>query len=295
MTFPTNFGRAVDLSGLGKKVAAKVAISNGIEVTAANLSSEILPLSRTKLIILLCWSSRNPESMTVLETLARLQAADNERWSFGTVNVDVEVQVAQALQVRTLPYALALIAEQVIPLFEQSYPEAQISAVIEKVLSIAAEQGIGTAREAGKELEELEEPEEPEEREALAALESGDFQAAEVAYKKWLGRKPHETFAKLGLAQTQLLIRTAGLDFAVVSAAADASPGDIDLQIQCADFEVVNGDIDSALRRLLICVRGLTGGDKDRAKDHLLELFSLIDPTDPRLLKARADLASALF
>jgi putative thioredoxin len=31
------------------------------------------------------------------------------------------------------------------------------------------------------------------------------------------------------------------------------------------------------------------------AKDHLLALFALVDPTDPRLIKARSDLANALF
>ena len=30
-------------------------------------------------------------------------------------------------------------------------------------------------------------------------------------------------------------------------------------------------------------------------KDRLLELFSLVDPVDPRVIKARADLANALF
>ena len=286
MTFPANFGRAVDLSGLGKPAVTPPAISAGIEVTAANLSSEILPLSRTKLVILLCWSSRSPESISVLDSLARLQNADGERWSLGTVNVDVEVQVAQALQVRSVPYAVALVAEQVIPLFEQSYPEPQIRAVIDKVLAIAAEQGIGSPPE---------EVVEPEEEEALAALEVGDFPAAEAAYKKWLARKPQETYAKLGLAQTQLLMRTAGHDFAKISAAAEASPDDIELQIQCADCEIINGDVVSAFTRLLRSVRSLSGDEKDLAKNHLLELFSLVDPSDPRLLKARADLASALF
>jgi len=31
------------------------------------------------------------------------------------------------------------------------------------------------------------------------------------------------------------------------------------------------------------------------AKDHLLALFALVDPADPRLIKARSDLANALF
>ncbi|MBC7463590.1 MAG: tetratricopeptide repeat protein [Actinobacteria bacterium] len=286
MTLPANFGRAVDLSGLGKPAPAKSTVSVGIEVTAANLTSEILPLSRTKLVVLFCWSNRSPESIAILDILAKLQSGESDRWSLGTVNVDVETQVAQALQVRTVPYALALIAEQVVPLFEQSYPEAQIRQVIDKVLSIAAEQGIGSVPE---------EIVEPEEEEALAALEVGDFLAAEVAYKKWLARKPQEIFAKLGLAQTQLLIRTTALDAEQIFVAAEVSPNDVALQIQCADCEIISGKVESAFSRLLRCVGALSGDDQNLAKNHLLELFTLVDPGDPRLIKARGALANALF
>jgi putative thioredoxin len=286
VTLPANFGRAVDLSGLGKPAPAKAAVNAGLVVTATNLTAEILPLSRTKLVVLLCWSNRSPESIKVLEILAKLQSDDGDLWSLGTVDIDSQPQVAQALQVRTVPYALALIAEQVVPLFEQIYPEAQIRQVIDKVLSIAAEQGIGSAP-----VEVIE----PEEEEAMAALEAGDFLAAEVAYKKWLARKPQEVFAKLGLAQTQLLIRTSGLDATAIHVAAEAAPNDVSIQIQCADCEIIAGKVESAFNRLLTCIKLNSGEDQNRAKNHLLDLFTLVDPGDPRLIKARSALANALF
>lgn len=284
MTLPSNFGRAIDLSALGKpKVPAVVA---GKEVTAATLTTEFLAFSRTKPVILICWSVRSPESVKVVEILSTLQMSEADRWVLGTVNVDQEVQVAQALQARTVPYAVALVAEQLVPLFEQNYPEAQIRMVVEKVLAIAAEQGIGSS---------VAERIEPEEEAALAALETGDFLGAEAAYKKLLLRKPEDSFAKLGLAQTQLLIRTNLLDAAAVSAVAAAEPNNLELQIQCADIEIASGDVESAFNRLLRCVRTFDGSDQGRAKAHLLALFALVDPADLRLVKARSALASALF
>ncbi len=283
---PPNFGRAVDLSSLGKPPVAKTKISFGKEVTATNLATEFVALSRNQVVILLCWSARSPESILVLETMAKLQSASDGQWTLGSVDVDTQPQVAQALQVRTLPYAVALVAEQVLPLFEQSYPEAQLRAVIEKVLGIAAEQGIGTIAE---------EKMEPEEEEALAALDAQDLNRAELAYQALLARKPQDPFAKLGLAHTQLLIRTTALDAKAILAAALTSPENIELQIQCADCEVISGDIESAFNRLLNCVRTLDGAEKTRAKDHLLELFALVDPSDPRLIKARGALANALY
>jgi putative thioredoxin len=286
VTLPPNFGRAIDLSALGKSPVAQSVAVAGKEVTAANLASEFLPLSREKVVVLLCWSSRSPESIAMLEILAKLQNQDADKWILGTVNIDVETQVAQALQVRTVPYALALVVEQVIPLFEQNYPEAQIRSVIDKVLAIGAEQGVGGV---------IKEVIEPEEEEAVAALESGDYVKAEESYKKLLTRKPADPYAKIGLAQTQLLIRTSNLDPVLVTKAAETQPEDLDVQIQCADCEMVAGEVDAAFTRLLKSVRNSTGGEKNRAKNHLLELFSLVDPSDPRLVKARNALASALF
>lgn len=286
VTLPSNFGRAIDLSGLGKAPAAKVSTPVGRQVTAANLASEFVALSKTKVVIVLCWSSRSPESLAVLETLGKLQANDGDKWVLGSVNVDAEAQVATALQVRTVPYAVALVAEQIIPLFEQSYPEAQIRAVVDKVLSIAAEQGVGAP---------VEEVMEPEEEEAFAALDAGDYATAETAYKKLLDRKPSDNFTKLALAQTQLLIRTKDLDLAVVARQASEEPNNLSLQIQCADCEMIAGNVEAAFNRLLQCVRTFTDDEQGRAKAHLLDLFLLVDPADARLVKARSALASALF
>lgn len=286
MTLPSNFGRAIDLSGLGKKAPVTSVADVGKQVSATNLASEFVSMSKTKVVILLCWSARSPESMGVLDVLAKLQVADGDKWVLGSVNVDAEPQVATALQVRTVPYAIALVAEQMIPLFEQSYPEAQIRAVVDKVLSIAAEQGVGSP---------VEEKMEPEEEEAFAALDRGDYMSAEAAYKKLLNRKPNDSFAKLGLAQTQLLIRTKDLDLAAVAKQAAEDPNNLDAQIQAADCEMMAGKVEEAFDRLLQCVRTTGAENQARAKAHLLDLFLLVDPADARLVKARSALASALF
>ena len=275
----------MDLSALGKPAVAQTALP-GQEVNSTNFASEFLSMSSQRPVILACWSTRSPESIKVVEILATLHANDADRWTLGRVNVDVETQLAQALQVRAVPYAVALVAEQLVPLFEQNYPEAQIRLVIDKVLSLAAEQGIGTA---------IDEQMEPEEEEAHAALESRDYHGAEAAFKKLLIRKPEDSYAKLGLAQTQLLLRTSVLDAKTVSINADAEPNNLELQIQCADIEIARGDAESAFNRLLRSIRINTGDDQTRAKAHLLVLFALVDPADPRLVKARTALANALF
>jgi putative thioredoxin len=286
MSLPPNFGQAFDLSSLNKpKVDTSVPMP-GIEVSVENLSNEILPLSLVRPVIVLMWTSRSPESVDMVKTLGKLEVDYKAAFALARVDIDANPEVAQAFQTKSVPYAVAIIAEQMVPLFEQAYPEAQVKMVIDKVLTLASEQGVGQAP-----VEQIE----PEEADAMNALESGDYVAAEVAYKKWLARKPSENLAKLGLAQTQLLMRTEGLDLDTVIAQSTASPTDLDLQLKAADVEIVNGGVEAAFTRLLHAVKATQGDERIKIKNHLLDLFALVDPSDPRLAAARKELASALF
>lgn len=286
MSLPPNFGQAFDLSSLTKpKVDPSIPLP-GLEVSVENLSTDILPLSLVRPVIVLMWSTRSPESVEMLKTLGKLETDYKAAFSLARVDIDASPEVAQAFQTKAIPYAVAIIAEQMVPLFEQTYPEAQIKMVLDKVLTLASEQGVGQAPE-----EQIE----PEEVEAMNALELGDYAGAEAAYKKWLSRKPAETLAKLGLAQTQLLIRTQSLDLNTVIAQSTAAPANVELNIKAADLEIVNGDVEAAFTRLLSAIKVSSGDDRTKLKNHLLELFALVDPSDPRLTAARKELASALF
>jgi putative thioredoxin len=286
MSLPPNFGQAFDLSSLTKPKVDPTTPMPGIQVTVENLSNEILPLSLVRPVIVLMWSSRSPESMEMVKTIGKLEVDYKAAFALARVDIDSNPEVAQAFQTKSIPYAVAIIAEQMVPLFEQSYPEAQVKMVIDKVLTLASEQGIGEAP-----VEQIE----PEEVEAMDALESGDYSAAEAAYKKWLARKPADNLAKLGLAQTQLLIRTEGLDLKAIVVQSTASPTDIELQLKAADVEIVNGGVEASFSRLLSVIRETSGDDRTKAKNHLVNLFALVDPSDPRLAAARKELASALF
>jgi len=286
MSLPPNFGQAFDLSSLTKPKTDPDLPMPGLEVTVENLNSNILPLSLVRPVIVLMWSPRSAESQEMVTTLGKLMNEYQGQWSLARVNIDTDPEIAQAFQTKNVPYAVAIIAEQMVPLFEQSYPEAQLRLVIDKVLTLSAQQGIGEAP-----VEQME----PEEEEAMNALESGEFAKAEAAYKKWLSRKPNENLAKLGLAQTQLLIRTEGLDLNKVIEDSAKSPQDIELQLKAADVEIVNGGVEAAFSRLLNLVKATQGDEKNKVKTHLLNLFALVDQSDPRLISARKELASSIF
>ena len=292
---PKGFSGAFDLSSL-KQPAIDTSQMPGIAVTQSNLMQEILPKSNSQVVILICWSPRSPQSIELIEKMGKFYESDkgdnpNAPWELAHINVDTEAAVAQALQVQSIPFAIGIISQQPVPLFESVPPNEQIRLVINKVLELAAQKGVGAAPNS----ESTEIPIEPEEAEAMAAMESGDLVKAAQAFEKWINRQPGNQMAKLGLAQVQLLTRIKGLDPNSILVEAASAPNDLNKQIQAADIEIANGKNQEAFSRLIKAVKILDGDDQKKAREHLLTLFSLVDPSDPELIKARQALASALF
>ena len=282
-----NFGNAFDLSSLKKPTADQLP-TVGIPVTQENLVSDFVAKSKEKVVVLLAWSTRSSQSKEILETLGKLVSADKDAWLLGTVDVDSQPQVAQALQIKSVPVAIAIVAEQLLPLFESVPPADQVRLVINKLLELASQKGVGKAPEGATEI-----PMEAEEEAAYAAMEKGDYKAAKLSYEAWLKRKPNEKLAIVGLAQVNLMIRIDGLD--PVLTLKNAKADDLTSQLMCADIQIASGDLSGAFDRLLKVIKSNTGEQRDKAKAHLIALFNLVDPTDPRLVKARGELASVLF
>ena len=283
----TNFSNVFDLSTL-KKSDLPESPMPGITVTQENLVSDFVSKSKEQVVVLLCWSPRSAQSKEILDILGKLESADKGAWLLGTVDVDSQPQVAQALQVKAVPIAIAIVAEQLLPLFESVPQIDQVRLVINKLLELASQKGVGQAPEALAEI-----PLEPEEQAAYAALEKSDFKAAKIAYESWLKRKPNEPVAVIGLAQVDLMLRVDGLDPELTLKSAKSD--DLTSQLMCADIEIATGNNEAAFTRLLNVIRSFSGDEKEKAKLHLIQLFNLVNPSDPSLLKARNELASLLF
>jgi putative thioredoxin len=116
-----------------------------------------------------------------------------------------------------------------------------------------------------------------------------------AAYRAGLAAAPADAEATAGLARAELLKRTSGVDPAAARAAADASPSDIAAQTLAADLDLLADRVDDAFGRLIELVRRTSDADREAARKHVIELFAVVGDADPRVLKARQNLASALF
>jgi putative thioredoxin len=273
-----------------------------VEVDAQNLSEA---LNRTLQVpgVLVLWGSAYPQTKELFDTVVRVAASLEGRVLVLSADLSTSPELLQAFQPLlvqafgqpSVPATFGLLQGQPVPLFPGVAPEAEVRTVLDQLLQAAVQNGI-TGR---VELEGVPGDEDdtlpPLHQEAFDAIERGDLEAAVTAYERALAENPKDTDAELGLAQVRLMQRTAGVDLAAARAAAAADPADVEAAIVVADLDVLGGHVEDAFTRLLDIVRTSSGDERDRARTHLLELFSVVGSSDERVRKGRTALMSALF
>ena len=131
--------------------------------------------------------------------------------------------------------------------------------------------------------------------EARAAMERGDLDAAAQAFEDQLAASPSDPVAKTGLAQVNLIRRVSSYEQARSRRDAAERPDDVQAQTRVADIDLASGRIEEAFDRLLGVVRRTSGQDREQARAHLVGLFDILPPRDPRVTKARSTLSALLF
>ena len=131
--------------------------------------------------------------------------------------------------------------------------------------------------------------------EAQQALDRGDLDGAAAAFEKVLASAPGHPAAAMGLAQVDLVRRVNSYDQAKARQDAEDNPDDPDAQGRVADIEVAMGQIEAGFNRLLDTVRRTSGDQRNQARLHLLRLFDVFPPREPKVVKARGTLSSLLF
>lgn len=260
---------------------------------------DVIASSTRHPVVLVLWSPRLPQSADYVATVTGVAQRYAGAFQLVTVNVDANPAVLQAFQVQAVPVSFALVQGQPVPLFEGVQPEDQVTAVIDQVLQLAKQHGL-TGRVEGVASAESDEPAPepplpPLHQKAFDAIEADDLDTAAAAYREALTHNPADADAKVGLAQVGLMQRTRGADLNAARAAAAAAPTDVDAQILVADLDLLGGHVEDAFLRLIDTVRVTADADRNRVREHLVELFEVVGTADERVVKARKSLMSALF
>ncbi|WEV78375.1 tetratricopeptide repeat protein [Janibacter cremeus] len=319
MTDPTRSLRgAVDLSGLGGQsrpdaartgapatpptraggAAPAGASADGLLIEADDASFNQV-VSRTAAVpaLAIVWSSQHPQSRTLVDDAVEIARSLEGRLQVVAIDLVNSPGVAQALQAQEVPLALGLVSGQPVPLFSGLVDKEQFRQVVDQLLQLAVQHGVTGRVETGGDdaPEETEEELPPLHQEAFEAIERDDLDAATAAYEKALAENPKDTDAELGLAQVALMKRTRGVDLHAARAAAAENPKDVDAALVVADMDVLGGHVEDAFVRLIDLVRITAGDERERVKNHLLDLFAVVGNQDERVRKGRTTLMSALF
>lgn len=293
---------AVDLSALKARTEDPPATSSSpwvVDVTEQNFQTEVLERSLNIPVVVDLWASWCQPCKQLSPILERLADQGGGTWLLAKVDVDANPRISQAFGVQSIPTVVAVVAGQPVDAFNGAMPEPQVrqwidslvDALREKMPGIAAaELGAGAAE--APELEE--EPDDPRFTAAEDALERGDYAAAEQAYQAILAAEPANEQADAALAQVRFMARADAADPAAI-ARADAAPDDVDAQLAAADAELATDQVEAAFGRLVATAGRTSGEDRDRVREHLLQLFDLYPADDPRVMTARRALARVLF
>jgi putative thioredoxin len=258
-----------------------------VDVTEATFQAEVLDRSFQVPVVLDLWAEWCGPCKQLSPVLERLAAEGGGSWVLAKIDVDANPALAQGLRVQGIPAIKAVWQGQLVAEFSGAIPEEQARQFVTEL--VQATTG-GALPDAGPALE----PDDPRLDAAEAALERGDLAAAEAAYQAVLADDPDHPDAALALRQVQLFRRAEEAGPSAL-ADADAAPDDVAAQTRAADFLLGTGQVEDAFGRLVDVVRRTAGEDRDRARQHLVELFAVVGDDDPRVIAARRALTAALF
>jgi putative thioredoxin len=283
-----SFAGAIDLSSLGaKKVPVRPVDSPVIDVSTDGFESLVLKASETIPIIIDVWATWCAPCKQLSPILEELAIEYAGRLLIAKVDADAEPSISQALQVQSIPSVFAVIKGQLIPLFQGAYPKEQVKQIFDKLLELAAEQGLNPRPAVdGEQQVEVEEIADPRFDEAVDAVNAGDWNLAKKAYQGILDSDPSDLDAQGGLIMAGIFERTDGVEQPL---------GDsFDELLVVADLAAANGEWESAFAAAITGVQLSSGAERDLARTRLVEYFVLAGD-DPSVPPARIALANALF
>ncbi|MEU3911971.1 tetratricopeptide repeat protein [Streptomyces sp. NPDC029721] len=274
-----------------------------IDVDEAGFESAVLQLSNEVPVVLDFWAEWCEPCKQLGPLLERLAVEANGRFVLAKIDVDANQMLMQQFGIQGIPAVFAVVAGQVLPLFQGVAPEQQIRETLAQLVQVAEERfgilGLQVDPDAsGAPAAPAPVPAGPYDallEAAVVALDAGDLGGAVQAYKNVLADDPANSEAKLGLAQAELLSRVQHMDPQAVRTAAAENPRDPAAQMAAADLDLAGGHVADAFSRLVDTVRVTAGDDRDSVRVRLLELFEVIGADDPRVTAARTALARVLF
>ena len=295
-----SFRGAVDLSALANKVVKEKIGGNSAapKVTVPAFSLElsqpvvrsVIEISNVVPVIVSFLDKADAQSVSLTQKLEKLSDQSDGKWFLAKLDIISQPELAQAFGITTPATVAMILAGEPRPLFQGDQSEADLLTLLDKLIELAASQGLEGQLVIG-EITNQPEPElSPAEQQALDAMERGDFDAAVEIYQQQLKEKPNDETLLERIAQVKLVARTHS---GQIEDELAVEPKTLAEAMRKADYLLAIGDAETAFNLLLDFFE--MAEDKGAFSNHLIELFTAVGKTNPAVIKARRNLAAKMF
>ncbi|PHQ68934.1 MAG: thioredoxin [Sneathiella sp.] len=281
--------------------------------TAENFTSDVIDASQDKLVLVDLWAPWCGPCKQLGPLIEKVVNEAKGAVELVKIDIDQHPQIAQSLQVKSIPAVFAFKDGRPVDGFMGAVPESQIKAFVEKHAGPIGPSPVEQAYEAGTQ-----------------ALEEGSTEVALAAFAKILDIEPDHQDAKAQLARVYIIlgevdaakelvgsIPTEGKISPAVSAAiaaislaenaanagelgplqkkVEAEPDNLDARLELAQALVGGGDHEQGGLELLEIIRRDRDWNDAAGRLELLKLLEVMGPTNPLTNNFRRQLSSILF
>jgi putative thioredoxin len=264
---------------------------NVVEATDANFQQVVLEESKRRPVVVDFWAEWCQPCRIIGPVLERLAGEHDGEFLLAKLDVDSNPQAASAFRIQGIPAVKAFVDGKLANEFMGAIPEQSIRQFLRTVLPTEADRLVDQADRAER---------------------AGDLAEAERLYRTAFEADPKDIGAVLGLGRLAMLrddveearrlLQPLRPDpeaerlLAVIDVSEWADPSSNGQgPLHQAERAASEGRFQEALDVFLAAVRNGTDDDRDRAREAMLKLFSVLGDQDPLTREYRRRLSAALF